>query len=59
MGTCYHWSTDPPGFHFEPSGLHCERLRLYFDPLRLLNLYFIANPDPAFHSKADPDSASK
>ncbi len=35
---CNHWSTDPPGVHFEPPGLHCERPLLHFEPLQLLNL---------------------
>jgi hypothetical protein len=56
MGICDHWSVDPPGLHFEPSGLHCERPRLYFEPL---NFDFNADPDPAFHSFADPDPATK
>ncbi len=29
--------------------------RLYFEPLKLLNFDFYADPDPAFHSSADPD----
>jgi hypothetical protein len=35
MGIHDDWSLDPPGLHFEPSGLHCERPRLYFEPLIL------------------------
>ncbi len=27
----------PPVLHFEPPGFHCERPRLYFEPLKLLN----------------------
>jgi hypothetical protein len=42
-----HWSTDPPGLHFEP--------------LKLLNVYFNADSDsvPAFYLNADPDPASQ
>jgi hypothetical protein len=45
MRICDHWSTDPPG-------LHCERSRLHFEPLELLNFHFVADadPDPPFHS---------
>ncbi len=32
---------------------------LDFDPLKLLNFDLNANKDPAFHSNADPDPASK
>ncbi len=31
-------------------------LRLHFKPLKLLNFDFNADPDPAFHSNADPES---
>ncbi len=27
MGICGYWSFDPPGLHFEPPGLRCERSR--------------------------------
>ncbi len=27
MRICDHWPTDPPGLHFGPPGLYCERLR--------------------------------
>jgi hypothetical protein len=54
-----HWSIDALGLNFEPLGLHFEHPRLYFEPLQLLNFDFNAYPDPAFHSNADPDSASK
>jgi hypothetical protein len=47
------WSTDPPGLHFEPPDLYC------FEPLKLLNFDFNADPDPAFHFNADSDLASK
>ncbi len=29
--------------------------RLYFEPLKLLSFDFNADPDPDFHSNADPD----
>ncbi len=29
--------------------------RLYFEPQKFLNFDFNADPDPAFHSKANPD----
>ncbi len=32
--------------------------RLYFEHLKILNFEFNADPDPAFQSDADPDSAS-
>jgi hypothetical protein len=32
---------------------------LYFETLILLNFDFKADPDPAFHSTADPNPASK
>jgi hypothetical protein len=41
-GICDHQSIDPPGLHFEPLGLHCERprpsTRLYFELLNVLIL---------------------
>ncbi len=48
MGICDHWSTAPPplGLHFEPSGLHCERPRHYFEPLKLSNFDFNEDPYP-------------
>jgi hypothetical protein len=33
--------------------------RLYFELKKLMNIDFNAQPDPAFHCKADPDAASK
>jgi hypothetical protein len=54
IGICDHRSIDPPE-------LNCQLPRLYFEPLKLLNFYFNADPDPifpAFHSNADPDPAS-
>jgi hypothetical protein len=38
---CDHWSTNPPGHHFEPQLLRCE-------PLKFLNFDVNADPDPAF-----------
>jgi hypothetical protein len=29
---CDHGPAEPPGFHFEPPRLNCERSRLYFEP---------------------------
>jgi hypothetical protein len=60
MGICDHWSIETPG-------LHCERPHpshgFYFEPLKLQNFDFNADPDPdlAVHSNADPDpnTASK
>jgi hypothetical protein len=43
---------DPQGLHFEPPCLH-------FEPGKLLNFDFRADPDPAFHPNADSDLASK
>jgi hypothetical protein len=45
----------------EESGFHFEPPRLHFEPRKLLNFDFNADPDadPAFHSKADPNTASK
>jgi hypothetical protein len=34
-------------------------LRLYFEPLKLLNFDFHTDPDPAVHTDADPDPAFK
>jgi hypothetical protein len=33
--------------------------QLYFEPLKLLNFDFNADPDPDFHFNADPGPASK
>jgi hypothetical protein len=44
----FRFNADP----FEPPGrpgLYCERPRLYFEPLQLLNFDFNADPDPSFH----------
>jgi hypothetical protein len=48
---------DPPGLYFKPPSPYCERPRLHFEPLKLLNFDF--NPAPAFRPNADPDPASK
>jgi hypothetical protein len=32
--------------------------RLHFKPIELLNVVFNADPDPTFHSNADPDPAN-
>jgi hypothetical protein len=45
--------------HFEPLDLHCERLRLYFSPVKLPNFDCNADPDSVFHSNAVADPASK
>jgi hypothetical protein len=29
-----HWSKDPPGLHFEPPDLFCERPRICLEPLK-------------------------
>jgi hypothetical protein len=57
MQICDHWSPGTLGLHFEPPALHCERPRLHFEPLKLLNDYFNADPDPVFHLMQilDPD----
>jgi hypothetical protein len=59
MGIGDHWSINLPGLCFEPSGLHSERPRLYFQPLKLLNFAFNADPDPIFPFITDSDPASK
>jgi hypothetical protein len=49
----------------EPPSLHFERPRLHFEPRKLRNFDFNADPDPAFHYNTDldlntdPDSAYK
>jgi hypothetical protein len=50
---CDHWSIDPPGLHFEPPCLHGVHgpLGLCFEPLKLLNFNFKADPE----SKNDAD----
>jgi hypothetical protein len=46
--------------HFEPPSLHFDGpLRLYFEPLKLLNFDINRDPDPAFHSNANPDPVPK
>jgi hypothetical protein len=42
-----------------PPGLHCERRRLYSELLTLLNFDLNLDMNPAIHSNADPDPASK
>ncbi len=54
IGTCEHRPIYPSGLPFEPPGLHCERPRLFFKPLKLWSFVFKADPDPAFHYNADP-----
>jgi hypothetical protein len=55
----HHWSTDPPQLHFEP--LHAFIVSVHgplwfnFQPPKLLNFDFDADPDPAFESGAVPD----
>jgi hypothetical protein len=43
MRICAHWPTDP--------------LQLYFEPSKIQNFDFDADPDPAFDFGADPDPA--
>jgi hypothetical protein len=50
---------DPPGLYFKAPSPHCERSRLHFEPLKLLNFDFNLDPDPALRPIADPDPASK
>ena len=58
METCELCSLDP-----RAPDLHCERPRpstaLFCESLKLLNFDFNTDPDPVFHSNADPASASK
>ncbi len=54
--------TDPSGLHFEPPRHYFERPRTStapFEPRKLLIFYCNADPDPAFYSYADPDPAPK
>jgi hypothetical protein len=39
-------------------GLHFQHPQPYFEPLKILNFDFSADPDPAFHFIADPDPVS-
>jgi hypothetical protein len=57
-GLCDSWPVDPPGLHFELSGLYFERPRLCYEPLKLLNFACNVDPDPAFLSNADQDQGS-
>ncbi len=53
-----HWSTDPPGLHIKSPRLHFEypgHPQLHFEPTKLLNFYFNADPDPASKKTANPD----
>ncbi len=62
MRICDHWPTHPLGFHCKPPRLHFELPRPFtalFWASKLLNFAFNADPDPAFHSYADPDPLSK
>ncbi len=68
MQICEYWSTDPPGLHFEPPRLRCERplpSTAPFEPLKLLNFDFympiriqlftlMTDPDPAVKNYVDP-----
>jgi hypothetical protein len=56
MGSCDYWSVDPQGLHFEPPGLY-PRDSLCFEPLKLLNFDFKADPDASFNSKAGSGSS--
>ncbi len=51
----------PSTAHFEPPGIQFERpwpsLAPFFEPLKLLNLYFSLDKNPAFYSNADPGPA--
>jgi hypothetical protein len=56
----FHFNTDPDpaGTNLRPLvSILCLRVSIVsvHGPLKLLNLYFNADPDPAFHSYADPD----
>ncbi len=57
MQICDHWYTDPPGLHFEPPRLHCERQQLSIAPLELKELlnFDLNNADPASENNADQD----
>ncbi len=61
MQTRDHWYTQAlqgsiVSLHASIVSVHgCPRL--HFQLLKLLNLDFIADPDPAFHSYEDPDPA--
>jgi hypothetical protein len=66
---CDHGSTKPPGLHFEPPRLHCERpgpSTAHTEPLiKIIDITFLsvvdphhfdADSDPACYFDADPDS---
>jgi hypothetical protein len=48
----------PSRLRFKPPGLHCERPRLHFEPLKHFNFHFNADRDPASKYNADPDPNS-
>jgi hypothetical protein len=49
--------TDPPRLHFEPPRPPLWAQALH--ALQLQNFDFVADPDPAFASDANPDAASQ
>jgi hypothetical protein len=53
-----HMSVEPQN-HFEPPGLVHGLPRLYFLPIKRVNFDFNADPNSAFHYKADTDPASE
>jgi hypothetical protein len=47
------WTTDPPGLHLSLNASTVSvhgTLLLHFEPIKLLNFYFSADSDAAFHS---------
>jgi hypothetical protein len=60
MGICDHWCMGPARLQFSIISVHVPPL-LYFNPPKLFNFDFYADPDPDFHSDADleKDTASK
>jgi hypothetical protein len=60
IAICDLWSINPPGLNFEPPGLHSERLRPFtaLFASKASEFGLNADPDPAFHSIADPEPAS-
>jgi hypothetical protein len=56
MRLCFHWSVEFPRLHFEPPRIHFSLHAaivdvhgppwLSFEPLKLQNIDFNANPDP-------------
>jgi hypothetical protein len=59
MRICDFWFINPKcsivSFQAPIVSVH-GTLRLYFEPLKLRNFNFHADPYPAFHSNADPAS---